>query len=317
MRFTSFLALACLGLSATFVGCKKNTANKTTCSSTLHGFAADSIGMGSIGTCNHITINSATGYATSSGTFNGNATFDYQAAYNTSDGNYYVFKTQNSLDPSPILYKIDGSGTVTSLTPVSSSYHSSINYSQHDNKLYCFKDHAIAEVTISGSTFSATTVCVPLHSLVNDPFGAGAMTIDHSTGDIYYRTQTGSTGYVERYHPGTSSPTVVPTVTDSLFGLRFNNSDSKLYAIKSNGVDFRFVKIDPASGALTTFAILNADVNMDFFSAVIDPCSNRYVFSSLINISPLVSVLYQVDMTGTVVQHDTTASFYQGLTVQY
>src|SRR6185295_1321560 len=87
-----------LGLVILFSACKPESAKKITCVSTLHGHThmfspADT---GSMFTCTHGIINTATGSITSSGSFLTHFYFTEQAAFNTSDNCYYIFKSDGS-----------------------------------------------------------------------------------------------------------------------------------------------------------------------------------------------------------------------------
>ena len=80
-------------------------------------------------------------------------------------------------------------------------------------------------------------------------------------------------------------------------------------------LNWYFVKIDPASGAITTSPLSFAP-NIGLFSATIDPCSNRYIVSTeQLSGGSSTYKLLQLDMNGNVVQSNTTPTFYNGLTV--
>jgi hypothetical protein len=139
---------------------------------------------------------------------------------------------------------------------------------------------------------------------------------------MYFVTGDTTRFYIEKYQPGTTASVVVASGTGAwnILGLRFNKNDNMLYAIRVNhpATGFDFIKINPSGGPIATVAGLSFDVNPDFYSATIDPCSNRYILSSMKIVGGLPSNhLYQLSMTGTILQDDVTPTFYQGLDVSY
>ena len=148
------------------------------------------------------------------------------------------------------------------------------------------------------------------------------MTIDPVTGDMYLQTAdtTAHIYYVEKYHPGASSTTVVATVPGTdIFDMRFNKNDNMLYALQpvTSFITSNFIKINPASGAISTVSS-GLVFNGDFHSATLDPCTNRYIYSTLIpTMSGDMFMLYKLDVLGAIVQHDTTSNSYQGPDVEY
>jgi len=305
-----------------FPSCKKDTTSTstTTCSSVLYGNSAPASLYDSASAFG--VINPASATLTGTATFMG-TNYENQAAFNTSDNCYYVFKTHMGGNTSPgPLYKISTSGTITSLTTTGTSQYSSPVYDRANNKLYCIKDNQLAEITIAGSTFSTTGLVTPIHYFSN----AGCVTVDNNTGDVYYLTANDTiTYYIEKYHPGSSASVSVAsgsfsagTTVWGVQGLRFNKNDNMLYATRGAyaAPTFDFIKINPASGTISTVATITGCINPEFYSACIDPCSNRYIISTpRTPAAPTIAVLYQLSMTGTVIHCDTTASLLQGMDV--
>ncbi len=299
--------------------CKKTPAKKTTCSSTLHGYTASLSAMYTASPsipCNPGVINTSTAAIATVGTFPGQILFTAQMAYNTSDNCSYIFGNSDSL------YKISSGGALTGFAPAD-TFNSSIAYSSVTNMLYCIRSGALAQITVASSTYSSSVVATPVH-----PFALGSstnLTIDNGTGDIYYLTKNGATYYVEKYHPGSPSPTVVASGGGGLemMELRFNSSDGKLYGLQLNSdtSTFSFIKADPAAGTITSVASIGTIVDIDMYSATLDPCSNHYIISSRSYTTstgtPYINfALYQLNMTGAIVQEDTTTTLYQGLNMQ-
>ena len=314
MNNLSRIAIMSCAAFVLFASCKKT--NKTTsCSSTLHGYTApvDTMYSGASYTCNHGIINTTTGGMATFGSFTGSLIFTNQAAFNTSDNCYYVFGTSN-------LYKIDASGTTTAFAPADTSSYSSITYNSSTNKLYCIKTGRLAELTTTSTTFSATSLVMPAHPFDRELFSAPNIAVDNTSGDMYFVTGIYPSFYVEKYHPGASSSTVVASGTGgiNLLELRFNKNDNMLYGLQLNAdtVTYSFIKVNPAAGTISTVVNLGAIVNADVYSATLDPCANRYIISTTTN-NIHSFILYQVDMSGAIVQHDTTTTFYQGLDVVY
>jgi hypothetical protein len=323
----NFIAISCAALSL-FAACTKPVKKPTTsCTPTLYGYASlpatlfDTVSSRTYGIINPATVTSGT-----IGTFN-TSTYSNQAAFNSSDNCYYAFKTHmGSGAGTTTLYKTDLSGAVNTLPGAAATYYG-LTYNKVTNKLYCLYNTGttttLSEVNILGSAFSATTVATPVHPFFDPYFGANT-TVDDNTGAVYYTTGDTSTTYIEKYMPGVSGSVVTATCTGGryLLGLRFNKSDNMLYAIKAyptgSPINFDFIKINPATGAIATMAVLPFAVNPEFYSATIDPCNNKYIISTIGGGTTMTSsFVNQLDMAGTIVQHDTTTRFYQGLYINY
>lgn len=321
-----FIAVAC-SLIALFAACKKDAKKTTSCTSTLYAYNVPYSGIGdTLGARTNGIVNPSTGYISSIGTFTASA-YTNQAAFNSADNCYYVFKTHMGVGAGyNTLYKISLSGVVITLTNISPVLCYALTYNRVTNKLYCITStgygigtsSALAEITIAGSLYTTTN----LTSGVHRPYGNNT-TIDDNTGAVYFTTGDTTTSYIEKYIPGGSSSTVVATVTSgwSLLGLSFNKNDNMLYAIRQPHYPVTladdFLKIDPATGTVATLSVLTFQVNPEFYTACVDPCTNRYLISTLGG--PLWGSCYfnQLDMTGTLVQHDSTSGFIQGLSINY
>jgi len=260
-------------------------------------------------------INTSTGASTSMASSMNRVYFN-QGAFHISENTYYTFK---SMDTARTLLKIDMSGTVTPLSNTSfGDRFDGLVYNRFNSKLYCFRVHNgsglchIAEVVVSGSSYTTSDVSTTLNVEMNDN-----ATVDPATGDIYYQTGGGSptTYNIEKCHPGGTASTICSGMALDISGLRYNANDHLLYAIRpgSSG-GFEFVKIN-GSGAITALSSVPY-VNTKFYSACIDPCNNHYILSYKA-LSTSTGHLYQMNMSGTMLQHDSAATMYQGLDVKY
>jgi hypothetical protein len=161
------------------------------------------------------------------------------------------------------------------------------------------------------------TIATPVHPFATQPFSPPNITVDNATGDIYYATHDSTVYYVEKYHLGAAASVVVAYSGSVRYSMemRFNTNDNMLYAMTDDIMSFEFIKIDPSSGSITSVTTLPW-VNPDYYSATLDQCSNRYFISAMLTGTGSMnrSLLNQLSMSGVVVQTDTTATFYQGLT---
>ena len=170
------------------------------------------------------------------------------------------------------------------------------------------------QINISGSTFTTTVIATLVH-----PF-MGSLTVDNNTGNMYLSTGDTATYYIEKYTSGSSATSVVATGSGAwdILGLRFNKNDNMLYAIRENypGVGQDFIKIDPSAGSITTLSSISlpSAVDREFYSTCIDPCSNHFYISTIVN-SGYRGILQQFTMTGSIVATDTTSTFLQSLDV--
>jgi hypothetical protein len=304
--------------------CKKTSKTTASCTSTIHAFTAPSLGcfLPAPYACSHGIINPSTGTIATAGTFPQALPFTTQATFNTSDNCYYLFQMAYG---GYNLFKIDAAGVQTTLTPTDAFHYSAIAYNHVTNKLYSRRNGFLVQITAGTSTYSTTALVAPAHPFA-DTLASGAITVDNTTGDMYFLTGVYPNYYVEKYHPGASATTIVTTVPTGfpILDLNFNKADNMLYAmrIKNDSFNSEFIKINPAAGTYTFLADLGPTINTDIYSAALDPCSNRYIISKF---GPGIAgpsagpscVLLQLNMSGAIVQHDSTATFYQGLDVAY
>jgi hypothetical protein len=92
-----------------------------------------------------------------------------------------------------------------------------------------------------------------------------------------------------------------------------------LYAIAENHsssavVSDDFIKVT-ASGTISVLSTLPFMVSNEFYSAVFNPCDNRYILSTGAFASS--GGVYQFNTAGAIVQSDTTTGLYQGIDVYY
>ncbi len=258
-------------------------------------------------------INTTTGTSTSMASFAGNVQFR-QAAFHITENNYYTFKFN---DTTRTLLSISMSGTVTPLSNAAvGSRFDGLIYNRFNSKLYCFRTSAgvshIAEITVSGTTYTTTDVATTLHPQMYDN-----ATVDPATGAIYYQTKPASatTYNIEKYIPGGSVTTICTAMPVDVSGLRYNTNDNLLYAIRPGMTAYEFVKIN-SSGTITTLSTPVGYVDTKFYSACIDPCTDHYIFSCK-SLNTATGHLYHISTTGAVMQHDSAATMYQGLSVKY
>ena len=294
------------------VSCKKST-DKATCSAAIYGYTVPAATMfGGLSTCSFGILNDTTAAFSLLGIFSGNV-FTNQGTYNTVDESYYMFRFDSSIT------KINVSGGADVLSGPSSFYFSCLQYNSFTGKLYCLsRDGHLMQVTTTATSYDTIRVATTAHSYPSGYY-YGYIAVDNTTGDMYYTTGDTTGYFIEKYQPGSPSATTVATVTGpwNVYGLCFNSADNMLYAISEDhtGTAFQFIKINPATGTVTNLAALGAQLNADYYSAAIDPCRNRYILSTLIAPPAATSVIQQLSMSGAVLQTDTTATFYQGLTV--
>jgi hypothetical protein len=318
-----FIAVAC-ALVILFAACKKDAQKTTSCTSTLYGYNVPHSGIyDTVATRTNGIVNPTTAAISSIGSFSASA-YTNQAAFNSSDNCYYVFKTRMGVGAGyNTLYKISLSGVVTTLTNATPVNCYALTYNRVTNKLYCITVagtvSALAEITITGSAYTTTNLTTGVHT----PY-ANNTTVDDNSGAVYFTTGDTTTSYIEKYTPGGSTSSVVATVSGAwaVLGLSYNKSDNMLYAVKMlhypTGTHYDdFLKIDPSTGTVATLSALTFEVNPEFYTACVDPCNSRYIISTLGGTTWMSCYLNQLDLTGALVQHDTTAGFIQGLSVNY
>lgn len=262
--------------------------------------------------CTYGKINTSTAGIAGIAPFTSHIQFS-QGAYHIGENNYYVFK---ATDTARTLLRISSAGAVTPLT--NSAYGSRFDglvYNRFNGKLYCFRTAGgtshIAEITVSGSTYTTADLATTLLPEMHDN-----ATVDASTGDIYYQSFAGSMNFnVEKYHPGGAVTTVATGMPTDLWGMRYNPNDNNLYAVRA-GTTFEFVKIN-SSGVLSVLSSL-PQINFKKFSATFDPCTDHYILSFQQFSGPFLNGhLMQMSTTGAVLQHDSMSTVYMGLDVKY
>jgi hypothetical protein len=314
----SLIAIASTCLIIT--SCTKSR-HTSTCASTLHGFYSsyDSEAVYPTYSCSAGIFNFGTGLISGGGTFNNNILFTHQGTYNTYDEAYYVMA--NSGDT---LYKIDAGGTVTTYTNTDAVKYYSITYNSPENKLYCIKSGCLAQINISGTTFNASTVASLSHPLFNEFFSQANIAVNNATGDMFVITSASSSYFVEKWHPGSSTSSVVASGSGGLgiAELRYNKNDGMLYALQMNSdtLTYDLIKVNPTSATISSVGHLGSIVDVDMYSAALDPCSNTYIISTAGGIrggvwTPWGGVIYKISMTGSILSSDTTTYLMQGLDI--
>ncbi len=294
-----------------WTACKKESANKKTCSTSLHAFTAP-LPLSSISyTCKAGLINTSTGAITYVGSFSGRLPLTQRATFNTTDNCYYVFgDTATVVGATPaVLFRVSASGTSAFFPATgSAALHYGIVYNSYNNRLYTIRDYMLAELSISGGSYTSSAVGIgdTLDYYAN-------MTVNTTTGEIYYVAGSAVSGRVlKRFNPVTGAvvPISVPMGGSVVSEIRYNNNDGNLYcvAIDTGTYVKKMSRINPSAGTLTSLAVIDS-LNVDFYSATMDECNNRYVIST-----GYMSVhLLQYSITGALLQDDITSSFYQGM----
>ncbi len=319
-RITLILASVGCAIGSLIVSCKKDRSVIPACTARLHGYIASTGLVSGLfpEPCSHGIINGASATIATAGSFMGASGFNHLATYNTVDHCYYVFQ---SVFSSPVfrsvLNKIDAAGALTTYFPADSLNYGSVIYNRVNNKLYCVTNTgSLGELTLGATSFSVATVVTPAHIATSN------ITVDVITGDMYLQTVDTSVYnyFLEKYHPGASTTSVLTALADMrIYLMKFNKNDHMLYALQRAWTPLggKFVKINPATGAISTLSS-GLVFNGDFYSGTLDPCTNRYIYSTNIaTTSGEMYMLYQLDMSGVIVQQDTTATMYQGLDVEY
>lgn len=314
-QYTTTTIAALLVLAAVFTGCTKPASKKTTCTSTWHAYSTPLAGS-YFSSSHYGIINQSTGSISSFGTFIGNPYFTRQGAYNSTDHSYYLLQNDT-------LFKMDASGTVMTYAPADTSHHcASVLYNAFDHLLYCQmrsgSTSTLSKISMSAGFYSTTLVVTPAHNLSNQLYSPSNIAVDNTTGDMYLLSNVLTTCYVEKFQLGATSTSVVASATlpYPILEMRYNHNDSKLYAITLNAdtATFGFLKIDPSAGSISHVANIDSFINVDFYSASFDACSNHYVISTTSS-GIFTYRLFELDLTGNVVHTDTIASMYQGLTI--
>lgn len=170
---------------------------------------------------------------------------------------------------------------------------------------------SICKLSVAGTTYTETVVATSAYG--SSPLDFLNGTIDDNTGDIYFLADD---RHVEHY--SAVAGTIVPhtaVLPAMVAGMRYNPADNKLYALQPYGAQTVFVKIDPSG--ITSLDSLDLLTEVKRFGACIDPCSNRYLFSSALVANPDIHVLYRLNTSGSLVQQDTVAGLLTGMDIDY
>ncbi len=328
-KYTTFFCAVALILSTAITSCTKKSEKITSgdpapCSAILYGYAISSTPVFPDSTAAFGTINPSSATSSPLGSFN-NTAYSNQGAFNTSENCYYVFKYFNSGSTST-LYKITPAGAVTTFTASTVGRLEGLVYDSITNSLYCLKCNSstpaeVVKLIVTGTTFSHTTVGTT--SSIARSVSPTTSTINKTTGEIYFSTMNHSPDRygIEKFNLATGVATLIASGSDKrIMGLRFNKNDNMLYAITENLTStpytFDFVKIT-TSGSFSVLSTIPFQVNNEFYSTAFNPCDNRYIVSSLTGSGWAYRTLHQFNMSGTIVQSDTTTSLFQGMFVTY
>jgi len=313
-----YFPLLALGLAMVTASCRKHPSGSTfSCPSTLYTTMTPSHH------CQFGAINDTTAAFSFIDSISGT---DFElgvipastGAYNTSDNCYYMFKDGGG-NPY-FMYRMRLNGAFDSFTNTKGNVQEleSLVYDRAFNKFYCVQFNygpgmptGIAEVNISGDSFTTTNMAATIHAV------SGCLTIDNSTGSIYYTSMDSTPSYIEKYEPGASAPIVITNFghVPQPLGLVFNPNDHMLYAIAvTSHTNSNFIRINPTTGQTSTLAPINFPVNAFLTSATIDPCSNTYIISIEKDTFSLGCNLYQLSTSGELLHSSWTQTFYGGLT---
>ncbi len=329
MKLTTLaISALCLWTLSVQVSCRKKNKG-TECVSTLHAYTFDSDNGCVFGLLpvNYGFVDRTAGTISSRATFTGYLLNTVRGTYNSSDKCYYTLQP-DSKHYASVLNKIDVYGNVTTFysdAPITYKTYRSVVFNRVDNKLYCTTPGgSLGVITTSGSSYTVAPV-VPLIHSITEIYENANIDIDQKTGDIYVQTANWSTSefFIEKYRHGAVATKVIATMPSALIGMQFNENDNMLYAIQFNHeTTAAFVKINPATGTVATLAKYDNAFSNSYFSATLDPCTNRYIYTTAIMVpgkwgSELRYMLYEMDLAGNYVKHDTTKTFYQGLEIAY
>ena len=325
MRLNTYITTSLIVLtSISFANCKKSNSKKTSCVSTVHAYSAviNPLDTSVVYACSHGILNLSTGGIATSGTITTSMLFTNQGAFNTSDNCYYVFQNAGYSNASAsLLYRVDASGATNMLVPADTGRFVSLTYNEFTHKFYCIRNGALVELNTTSTTYTTTNLVTPVHPFLPQPFSPTNIAVDNATGNMYYATTDSVNNYVEKFNPsGASSAVIASGGSGSILEMRYNSNDNMLYALNTHAATYSesvdFIKINPSTGTITTIVVALAPLNPDQYSATLDPCSNRYLLSTtaMVPVGPGPYILRQVNMTGSIIQTDTTVALYQGLT---
>jgi uncharacterized protein YjiK len=236
--------------------------------------------------------------------------------YNTLDHSFYLFNYSNT-QTDLVRISLDGVVTILRKAPTAGVYDG-LFFDPYKGKLFCVQAQAsgsaIMEIVMENTTYSLKKVA-PTLGWANEVCPVSA-TEDAANGDVYYVTNLPSKKMaIEKYHSGDTVTTVV--ATDSLrkiAGLRFNKNDNLLYAIRemldTGAAKYELVSISK-TGKIAHLANIDVQVDINYFSACVDQCLNRYILSTLNK--PDNGIISQYSASGTLRQRDTTRGLLVGL----
>ena len=180
--------------------------------------------------------------------------------------------------------------------------------------------NGLCELVTGDSSYSVKWVVNTAHEMTGF-YNSADITINPANGDIYLQTGNSDLNklYLKKFELGSSSTTIVATLAHPFDEMKFNRNNNRLYGLEYAYPDINFVRIDPASGKMDILSPVHEPIMDGFLSAALDPVSNTYIYSaSFPNANGYeAQLLYRRDMSGNVVHVDTTATFYQGLDVEY
>ncbi len=310
------------------VSCRKKSKPAANCTTRLYAYTMPYGKMrDTVGNCAFGVINTSSAILAQSASFTGSVYGQGSGAFNYGDTSYYVFEMKHGVHSTPVLYKINEAGAVSSFTYSggdSVNFYSLV-YNRSTGRLYAIKRDAqgmyLARITFSTDSFVAVNldshIVPPTGYIFKDP----EIAVDNATGDMYYIPFDASASYIEKYKAASSSISNIAVNTNGcrIVGLCFNRNDQMLYGLLANchpGVN-NFIKISPASGAITSLSALYVPVDFSFYSACIHPCLNRYIISTAnSSVLPDVFFLYQIDMAGKLAENNTVPTYYAGLSVR-
>ena len=309
------------------IGCKKEkqatpVVPPTPCTATIYGYygAINDNLYGPVAPYLFGTFNSSS--ATSSGiaTINTHIRIG-DATYNTTDNCYYTLIAGLA---NPTLCKVSSTGSVTyyTLPAGTTTYLGCITYNAYSNKLLVIQSDSganiVSEIIVgAGSNYTLAPVA---------PISIGAYTpvwlnCNPTNGDIYVTGYTTTNYLVSKITPTSSIP--IDSGSGVVTNLRYNTSDNMMYGLHYSSVlPYALIRIDPSGGHIA-IADLPVHFNSDFYSTCLDDCNGRYIVSTLkydtatLSWNDSIGMIYQLDLSGTLMQQNSTSGLFQGLVVKH
>ncbi len=325
MKRTTILIIGICISCAWLTACKKvnNRPIKIKNQSILHGYILASKNDCSFGLapCFYGSIGRQASDFTPIATLTGYIDYTTRGSFSDVDRCYYTLQPTFNPDFGRfILNRIDPSGGVKTFFPADGKAYSSVIFSPANKKLYCvMSGGGLCELVIGDSSYSAKCIAYTIHPMTNI-YNSASITVNPVNGDIYVETRNSDLSelYVEKFHPGASATTIVATLTHPVLEMRFNTNDNMLYALQYPYPNINFVRIDPTNGKTDILSPIDEPIMGGFLSATLDPVSNTYIYASSFPRGDgyNAQLLYRRDMSGKVVQVDSTTAFYQGLDIE-